>query len=119
MPLVADRVSDSGTVSGTAAITLAGSPPSGYRSFAAAFAPGSSVYYVAADNAGNWEVGFGTLTSGTTLTRDIVTSSSNANAAVNFPASSAVTVFCSAPADIVQDAGLGRQLALRNNLPLF
>lgn len=119
MPLVADRVSDQGTVSGTGAITLAGNPPTGYQAFGTAFQLGSSVYYAASDAAGNWEVGFGTLVTATTLSRDTVTASSASNGRVTFPASSAVTVFCTAPADVIQDAGLGRQLALRNNLPLF
>ena len=75
MPLVADRVSDRGTVSSTGAITLAGNPPTGYQAFATAFALGSVVYYAASDTSGNWEVGFGTLVNATTLSRDTVTAS--------------------------------------------
>jgi hypothetical protein len=67
----------------------------GYRSFNASFTNGDVVFYTIDDTLGNWEVGSGTVGTGT-LTRATVIVSSNANALVNFGAG-AKRVFCSAP----------------------
>lgn len=109
MPSFADRVKDTTTTTGTGAITLAGTPPTGYVSFATGF--GSSaliVGYVIDDGAGNWEVGKGTFNGTTGLTRDTVRSSSNANALVNFGAGTK-TVFCSPSAEHLNNANVGLQ----------
>lgn len=120
MPLVADRVRDSGTVTGTGSVTLAGNAPAGFQTFASAFAVGTMVWYSIVDSAsGAWEVGYGTLANALTLSRDVVTGSSNAGNKVTFGSSVTVDVFNTAAADIVQPAGLGRQIALRNNLALY
>ena len=86
MPLnVADRVRDTTTTTGTGTITLSGTPPTGYQSFSAV-GNGNTTYYTV--NAGSqWEVGIGTYTSsGTTLSRDTILSSSNSGNAVDFSA---------------------------------
>lgn len=90
MPLVADRVRESTTTTGTGTITLAGAPSS-FRTFAAAFGTGVSVYYVIAGPS-EWEVGIGTTGAGT-LSRDAVLASSNNNALVDFSAGGK-DVFC-------------------------
>jgi hypothetical protein len=88
----ADRVRDTTTTTGTGSITLAGSAPTGYRTFASVYATGTEhIPYaiVAVDGSGNptgqWEVGYGTLSASTTLTRDLLVSSSTGSA-VNFSA---------------------------------
>ena len=91
MPLaVADRVRDTATTTGTGSFTLAGSAPTGYRTFAAALgASASFVPYLIVGRdaiANEWEVGLGTLSSSTTLARTTVTASSNSGSAVNFSA---------------------------------
>lgn len=109
MGLYADRVKDSTTSSGTGNITLAGSAPTGYRTFNSAFGTNVRFYYciVAVDVSGNpsgdWEVGEGYLSASTTLVRDDILSSSNSNAAVNFASSTTKTVFCTIPAAEVPD----------------
>ena len=119
MPLIADRVKDTGTVTGTGAVTLANTSSTGYQTFASAFATGSVVWYcIETSTPGSWEVGAGTLTSATNLTRDTCFSSSNSNVFVSFPSSTAVTVFCTAAADIVEDAGVGRVQAQIRNLAM-
>ena len=119
MPQLADRVRDSGTVTGTGAVTLANTSSAGYITFATAFATGTSVWYcIETTTPGSWEVGAGTLTSATNLTRDTCYASSNSNSFVSFASSTAVTVFCTAAADIVEDAGVGRQTAQRMNLAM-
>ena len=94
MPLLADRIQETSTTTGTGALTLAGAV-SGYRTFNAAFANGNVVFYTIDDTLGNWEVGYGTVGSGT-LTRDAVLESSNADNEVSF-GSGVKRVFCSAP----------------------
>lgn len=95
MPLVADRVAETTTTTGTGTVTLAGAK-TGYQAFTTAFSTGAKVYYCITDNT-NWEVGVGTFTTvGTTLSRDSIFASSNAGAAVNWGAGTR-DVFCTAP----------------------
>ena len=84
--VLADRVRETTTTAGTGTVTLAGAVV-GFQTFAAV-GDGNVTYYTIADQGGaDWEVGIGTYTSsGTTLSRDTVLSSSNAGLAVNFSA---------------------------------
>lgn len=95
MPLLADRVRETTTTTGTGTLTLGGAV-SGYQTFNSAFANGSSVYYVIADDT-EWEIGIGTTGTGT-LSRDTILRSSNGGAAVSFSAGGK-DVFCSYVAD--------------------
>ena len=81
-----DRVKETSTTAGTGTLTLAGAV-SGFQSFAAV-GNGNTTYYAIADSiTGDWEVGIGTYTSsGTTLSRTTVLSSSNGGALVSFAA---------------------------------
>ena len=81
-----DRVKDTTTTTGTGTITLTNSAPTGFRTFGSVMSTGDTCYYCISSNGGSeWEVGLGTYTSsGTTLARTTVISSSNSNAAVNF-----------------------------------
>ena len=73
--VLADRVKDTTTSTGTGTITLAGAPPAGFQSFAA-IGDGNTTYYTISGGS-QWEVGIGTYTaSGTTLSRNTVLSSS-------------------------------------------
>ena len=84
--VVADRVQETTTSTGTGTVTLAGAA-TGFQSFSA-IGNGNSTFYCIADQTGNdWEVGIGTYTSaGTTLSRDVIISSSNSGNVVNFSA---------------------------------
>ena len=89
-----DRVKDTTTTSGTGDITLSGSAPTGFRTFASVFVTGQRVRYaIVAQSGGEWEVGRGTLTGATTLARTQVRRSSNSDALVNFSAGTK-DVFC-------------------------
>jgi len=91
---LADRVQQSGTANTTVSFTLSGSV-TGYQSFAVV-GNGNTTYYAATDASGNWEVGIGTYsTSGPTLTRTTILSSSNSGSAVTF--SGTVNVFVTYP----------------------
>ena len=81
-----DRVKESTTTTGTGTLTLLGAV-TGYQAFSA-IGDGNTCYYTISSLGGSqWEVGIGTYTSsGTTLSRDTVISSSAAGALVNFSA---------------------------------
>lgn len=97
--VLADRVRETTTTTGTVAVVLAGAYPS-FQSFLAAVGNGNTTYYAISNlAAGEWEVGVGTYTSsGNTLSRDTVLSSSNAGSLVNFSAGSK-DVICTQPAE--------------------
>jgi len=91
-----DRVQQQGTANTTISFTLTGSV-TGFQSFAVV-GNGNTTYYAATDASGNWEVGIGTYsTSGPTLTRTTILSSSNSGSAVTF--SGTVNVFVTYPSE--------------------
>jgi hypothetical protein len=95
--VLADRVQETSTTTGTGTLTLAGAV-AGFQSFSVIGNANTTYYCITEASTGAWEVGTGTYTSsGTTLSRTSVYSSSNANTLVNFT-SGALTVFCSYPA---------------------
>ena len=94
--VLADRVQQTGTANTTVSFTLSGSV-TGYQSFAVV-GNGNTTYYAATDGSGNWEVGIGTYsTTGPTLTRTTILSSSNSGSAVTFPGP--VNVFVTYPSE--------------------
>lgn len=84
--VIKDRVKETSTTTGTGTFTLAGAA-TGFQSFAA-IGDGNTTFYTIVLVGGNeWEVGIGTYTSsGTTLSRGTILSSSNSGSAVNFSA---------------------------------
>lgn len=111
MPKTADRCKDTTTTTGTGTITISGTPPTGFQSFATAFAVGSPVMYAIIGSSGEWEVGRGALLTSTTISRDIVRSSSNSNALVNFSAGTK-DVFATVTAEYLDNGNLGLQIAM-------
>jgi hypothetical protein len=91
-----DRVQQTGTANTTVSFTLTGAVQ-GFQLFAVV-GNGNTTYYGAFDPAGNWEVGVGTYsTTGPTLTRTTILSSSNSGTAVTF--SGPVNVFVTYPSE--------------------
>jgi len=100
--ILADRVQETTTTTGTGTVTLAGAA-SGFQSFAAV-GDGNSTYYTITGGT-DWEVGIGTYTSsGTTLSRTTVLSSSNSGSLVNFSAGTK-NVFVTYPASLAVPEG--------------
>jgi len=95
--VVKDRVNETSTTTGAGTFTLAGAV-TGFQSFSA-IGNGNTTYYTIVLQGGTeWEVGLGTYTSsGTTLSRTTVLSSSNSGSLVNFSAGTK-NVFCDYPA---------------------
>jgi len=95
--VLADRVQETTTTTGTGTVTLLGAA-TGYQSFAAVGNTNTTYYCIQGQTSAEWEVGIGTYTSsGTTLSRDTVLSSSNAGSLVNLSAGTK-NVFVTYPA---------------------
>lgn len=87
MPAPANLVHELSTTTGTGNLTL--STPNGKQSFNDAFGTGGTDvfdYFISHQSAAEWERGTGHLSDATTLVRDTVIESTNADAAVNFSA---------------------------------
>lgn len=109
--ILADRVKETTSTTGTGAVTLDGASV-GFQSFAA-IGNGNQTFYTIAGGS-QWEVGIGTYTaSGTTLSRDTILSSSNSGAAVNFSAG-VKDVFVTYPSEY-SALGAGGQAIVTNN----
>ena len=84
--VLADRVKETTTTTGTGTVTLLGAS-TGFQSFAVIGNANTTYYTITAQTGTEWEVGIGTYTSaGTLLARTTVLSSSNGGSAVNFSA---------------------------------
>jgi hypothetical protein len=84
--VVKDRVLETSVTTGTGTFTLDGTLPT-YQTFASIGSGNTTYYAIVSQVADEWEVGLGTYTSsGTTLSRDTILSSSASGAAVNFSA---------------------------------
>jgi hypothetical protein len=96
--VLADRVKETTTTTGTGAVTLAGAV-NGFQAFSDGVGNSNTTYYTIQDANGTaWEVGLGTLNAdSTTLTRTTVYESSNSDAAITLT-SGTHTVFCTYPA---------------------
>jgi len=83
--IIADRVQETTLTTGTSDYALVGAT-TGYQSFGAVMANGDTTYYAVTDSI-NWEVGIGTYsTTGPTMVRTTILSSSNSGSAVNWVA---------------------------------
>jgi hypothetical protein len=108
--ILADRVQETTTVTGTGTATLLGAV-TGYQSFAVIGNGNTTYYTIAAQSGTEWEVGIGTYTSsGTTLARTTVLSSSNSGSLVSFSAGTknAFVTYPSSVAAVVSPAAYAR-----------
>jgi len=84
--VLADRVKETSTTTGTGSVTLAGAV-AGFQTFAVVGNTNTTYYCIAGQTTSEWEVGVGTYsTTGPTLARTTVLASSNSGSAVNFSA---------------------------------
>jgi hypothetical protein len=91
---LADRVQETTATTGTSTLALAG-PTLQYQSFVSGIGTGNkTIYCIESGNGTDWEVGVGTVTSGTpnTLSRDVILASTNSGAAISLTGTS--LVFC-------------------------
>ena len=91
--ILKNRVRDNTSSTGTGTITLDNNPPAGYQSFSVVGNLNETYYQIVNSTGSEWEVGRGIYTaSGTTLSRDLVFSSSNSSNKVNFSAGTKTVV---------------------------
>jgi hypothetical protein len=104
--VVYDRVKETTTTAGTGAITLLGAS-AGFQSFAVVGNTNTTYYCIAGQSTNEWEVGIGTYsTTGPSLARTTVLSSSNSGSATNFGAGTK-DVFVVYPASKTVNSDLG------------
>jgi hypothetical protein len=117
--VLADRVQETSTTTGTGTLTLAGAVL-GYRTFASGIGSGNTCYYTITNAAGAWEVGIGTVGTGT-LARTTLLSSSTGSF-VSFTGTLNVFVTYPAGRSVYQDESTGTAyapaLAASNGLTL-
>ena len=95
--IVADRVKETTTTTGTGAISLAGAS-AGHRAFSSVCANNDTVFYaISHQTAGEWEIGLGTWATGGSLARTSVLASSNSGSVVSLSAGTK-DVFVTSPA---------------------
>ena len=98
--VLADRVRDTTTTTGTGTVTLSGTAPVTYQTFGTAIGNGNTTYYTIAGDT-EWEVGIGTYSStGPTLARTTVLSSSAGGTTPATFSAGTKSVFVTYPAEI-------------------
>lgn len=91
-----DRVKETTTTTGTGSFSLAGAV-TGYDSFGQIGSGNTTYYAIYLDGGSEWEVGIGTYTAPSTLSRDTILASSNSGNIVTFSAGQK-TIWCDYPA---------------------
>jgi hypothetical protein len=106
-----DRVADTSVTTGTSDFTVAGSPPTGFRTLDNVLATSDTFWYcIAHQGAGEFEVGLGTYSGSGVFVRTTVLESSNSNNLVNFSAGTK-DVFFTFPAASKSGAHFGLTVA--------
>lgn len=114
--VIADRVKDSTTTTGTGTVTLSGTAPTGYQNFSVIGNTNTTYYCIVHQTANEWEVGVGTYaTSGPTLARTTVLSNSSATqpSALSFSAGTK-DVFVTYPSEQSAYTGGSQGIHLNN-----
>jgi hypothetical protein len=112
--IVADRVKEVTTTTGTGTYTLGGAVD-GFQVFSAVTVDTDTVYYAITDDT-DWEVGIGTIGgTQTTLARTTILSSSNAGSAVNWGAGTK-NIFLTYPAEKAVYEDISGNVDVPNNL---
>ncbi len=92
--ILADRVRESSTTTGTGNIALGGVPSASYQSFSSVMSIGDTCWYCIVLPGSGWETGNGTYSALNTLTRTSVIASSNSGSAVSFGAGTKDVFMC-------------------------
>jgi hypothetical protein len=96
--VVADRVQETSTTSGTGTLTLAGAVV-GFQTFSTAIGNGNTTFYTIYDpTTYDWEVGIGTVGAGTLARTTVLSNSAGTTSQISF-AGNAKFVFCTYPAE--------------------
>ena len=81
--VIADRVADTSTTTGTSDFTVSGTAPEGFRTLDAVLSSSDTFYYaIAHQSEAEWEVGLGTYSGSHVFVRTTVLASSNSKSSV-------------------------------------
>ena len=118
MAKLGDRVKETSTTTGTGSLTLLGAVAQ-FSSFATSYGAVSVLvpYAIAGQTGTEWDTGLGYFNGTTTLTRQTVLRSSNADALVNLSAGTK-DVFVTGVAEDLQAGSIGVSLALAAGLAM-
>jgi len=112
--VVADRVKETTNSTGTGSYALGGASP-GFQAFSVVTSNADTVYYSITDNV-NYEVGIGAYaSSGNSISRTTIFSSSNSNNAVNWGVGTK-DIFLTYPADKAVIEDVSNNVTIGNNL---
>lgn len=118
--IIADRVRDTTTTTGTGAVTVSGTAPQTYRTFSAVCTTGDTLpYFIQHQTADEWEVGIGTYSAANQLTRTTVLSSSNSGSAVSFSAGTKDVVLGNNAERTYMEGTQGGRLTLTSVTPVL
>lgn len=118
--IIADRVRDTTTTTGTGAVTVSGTAPQTYRTFSAVCTTGDTLpYFIQHQAADEWEVGIGTYSAANQLTRTTVLSSSNSGNAVNLSAGTKEVVLGNNAERTYMEGTQGGRLTLTSVTPVL
>jgi len=96
--VVADRVQETSTTSGTGTLTLSGAVV-GFQTFSTGIGNGNTTFYTIYDlTAYDWEVGIGTVGAGTLARTTVLSNSAGTTSPISF-AGNVKSVFCTYPAE--------------------
>ena len=95
--IIADRVKDTTTTTGTSDITVSGSAPTGFRTLSAVLTANGDTCWACIEGGSEWEVCLLTRVSANVYSRSTPLASSNSGSAVNFSAGTK-NVFITLPA---------------------
>lgn len=114
--VVADRVKETTTSTGTGNITLAGAA-TGFKTFSSTIGVGNTTTYVIADATGSqWEVGLGTLSGSTTLVRtSVFSNSAGTTTQINFSAGTKSVFVSMSAAPRLGNVALGTDIGFSPN----
>ena len=112
--VLADRVQETSTTTGTGTLTLAGAVL-GYQTFAAGIGSGNTCYYAITSTTGAWEVGIGTVGTGTLARTTLLSSSTGSlvsftgtlNVFVTYPSEKSVNLDASNNLTVLNTTYLG------------
>jgi hypothetical protein len=112
--VLANRVQETSTTTGTGTLTLAGAVL-GYQTFAAGIGSGNTCYYAITSSTGAWEVGIGTVGTGTLARTTLLSSSTGSlvsftgtlNVYVTYPSEKSVNLDASNNLTVLNTTRLG------------
>lgn len=115
--VIKDRIKDTSTTTGTGAVTVSGTAPTGYKTFSAVCSTSDTFFYcIAHQTLDEWEVGVGTYSASNQVTRTTVIAGTNGASAVNFSAGTKDVFISAIASKLVTAENVGSQTDWKTNV---